>query len=81
MQVKEIIERLTRDYAPDTELYVEWWDKDTIESLGTSDLLTDAEWVEVVERMADYQLPINMIDNAAVDQADDIIKNRTKGKK
>jgi len=79
MQVKEIIERLTRDYAPDTELYVEWWDKDTVESYGVSDPLTDDEWTEVVESMADFEMPMSMIADAMVDQAEDIIKNRAEG--
>ena len=52
MKVQEIIERLNRDYQPDTELYVEWWDKEIVERFADANLL-DEEWTQVVERMED----------------------------
>jgi hypothetical protein len=76
MKVKEAIKFLSSNYTPDTELLVEWWDKETVESYGISDPLTEDEWTEVVERMSDFELAMSMIADAAVEQAEDIIKNR-----
>lgn len=51
MQVKNLIERLTQFYKPEDEIFVEYWDKETVESYGTSREMTDEEWSAVVEAM------------------------------
>lgn len=51
MKVKDLIERLQSFYKPDDELFVEYWDKETVESYGTSREMTEDEWVSAVEEM------------------------------
>ena len=51
MQVKTLIENLQRFYKPEDEIFVEYWDKGTVEGYGTSRPMTDEEWVAVVETM------------------------------
>ena len=52
MTVTEIIERLTRNYAPDTELACEWTDKETYEAHSGNEL-TDKVWSAVVREYDD----------------------------
>ena len=68
MKVAEIIERLNRDYTPDTELYVEWWDKDLSQALSYDDPtldLSDDEWAAVVSHLEDTE----RLDQSLVAQA------------
>lgn len=53
MKVKDLIENLQRYYKPEDEIFVEYWDKGTVESYGTSRKMTDDEWAAVVETMED----------------------------
>lgn len=57
MTVKELIERLERDYKPETELYVEYWDKEIAQSFARPDLapMTDEQWGEVVENLEETE--------------------------
>mgnify|MGYP000867861803 CR=1 FL=1 len=58
MKVKNLIEQL-QTYAPDTELIVAYWDKETVEGYGTGcqdkpdTVLTDDQWLDVVEKYDD----------------------------
>jgi hypothetical protein len=74
MKVAEIIERLNRDYQPDTELYVEWWDKETVESfVSQDDPITDDDWVRVVEKMEDGERQDqSMVADAFIDMFYDV---------
>ena len=49
MLVSQIIERLEQ-YPPSAELYVEYWDKETVEIMEDTTLTKD-EWDEVVYHM------------------------------
>lgn len=50
MRVKEIIERLQRDYKPDTQLVVLWWDKEGFDRRDDDDMeLTVEKWDELVQ--------------------------------
>lgn len=51
MKVKDLIERLQSYYKPDDELFVEYWDKETVEAYGTSRKMDDDEWTSAVEVM------------------------------
>lgn len=51
MKVKDLIDRLQSYYKPDDELFVEYWDKETVESYGVSQPLTEDEWLDTVEAM------------------------------
>jgi hypothetical protein len=57
MKVRELIEQLQRDYALDTELYVEYWDKEIAQSFSSPDIapLTDEQWSDVVSLMEDSE--------------------------
>jgi len=55
MRVKEIIERLQRDYKPDTQLLAMWWDKEQFDCLDTGETdLTVDKWDEVVQEFEWY---------------------------
>ena len=59
MTVQELIKQLG-DYSLDEEIYVEYWDKATVESFmwdGMSDMprLTDDQWSQVVEEMENHE--------------------------
>jgi hypothetical protein len=50
MRVNEIIERLQRDYTPDTQLVVLWWDKAQFDLPADDDVeLTVEKWDELVQ--------------------------------
>jgi hypothetical protein len=51
MKVKDLIERLSTNYEPDTELIVDYWDKEIVESYG-SPSLSKTQWSLVIE---DYE--------------------------
>jgi len=53
MKVSKLIEYLQRDYAPDTELLVAYWDKETVEGYTEDLTLTDDQWSDVVDRYED----------------------------
>lgn len=74
MKVSEIIERLNREYTPDTELYVEWWDKEIVESfVSQDDPISDDDWVRVVEKMEDGERQDqSMVADAFIDMFYDV---------
>ena len=82
MKVQEIIDRLTRDYTPDTELYVEWWDKEIVESFASvEEPLSEDQWTEIVERMEDGERQDqSMIADAFVDMFYEITEEVTGAK-
>ncbi len=51
MKVSQLLEQL-RDYEPDTELIVAYWDKETIEGYGAP-TMTEDQWGEVVSSYED----------------------------
>lgn len=53
MKVSKLVEYLQRDYAPDTELLVAYWDKETVEGYTKDLTLTDDQWSDVVDRYED----------------------------
>lgn len=80
MKVAEIIERLNRDYQPDTEIYIEWWDKELIEQFANEDEpLSEDQWVEIVERMEDGERQDqSMIAEAFVDMFYEVTREVTE---
>ena len=80
MKVAEIIERLNRDYTPDTELYIEWWDKEIVESFANdSEPLSEDNWAQIVERMEDGErLDQSMVAEAFSDMFYEITKEVTE---
>lgn len=74
MKVKELIEQL-KTYGEDTELFVEYWDKETVEQYGTSRKMTEDEWVYAVQTMENGEFAFQS--HAAeqlVDAAEDAMK-------
>jgi len=57
MVVKDLIEQLQRNYTPDTEIYVEYWDKEIAQSFSSPDIapLTEEQWGEVVDILEDRE--------------------------
>lgn len=51
MQVKYVIEQL-KDYDPEDEIVVVYWDKETIEMI--TEPLTEEQWLDVVGFADDY---------------------------
>ena len=81
MQVKNLIEQLQQNYTPETELYVEYWDKEIVEQFmfdgENSQTITDDEWVAVVEAMENSErLDQNMVADSLVDEAKSQIEDR-----
>ena len=53
MRVSKLVEYLQRDYAPETELIVAYWDKETVENYAEDLSLTDDQWSDVVDKYDD----------------------------
>ena len=53
MLVEQLIRQLN-EYPRDAELYVEYWDKETVESMEEVDL-TEDEWGQVVYQMEEEE--------------------------
>jgi hypothetical protein len=56
MKVEALIKQLQDGYAPDDEIAVAYWDKETVEDyavMGEGEELTDEEWVALVGRYED----------------------------
>jgi hypothetical protein len=52
MKVSELVKQLN-EYDPNTELFVAYWTKNTVEEYGTSRVMTDEEWSSAVETLED----------------------------
>lgn len=81
MQVKNLIEQLQQNYTPETELYVEYWDKEIVEQFmfdgENSQTITDDEWVAVVKAMENSErLDQSMVADSLVDEAKSQIEDR-----
>ena len=53
MLVEQLIRQLEM-YPPDEELYVEYWDKGTVEAMEDTELTTE-EWEDVVYQMEEEE--------------------------
>jgi hypothetical protein len=79
MKVKDLLEQL-KDYAPDTELIVAYWDKETVENYasgwGEKDrvALTDDQWSDVVAKYDDGEWHFQM---SAADTLGDLAREVT----
>lgn len=87
MKVQELIFRLTRYYAPDTELHVEYWDRDLVNTwllLGGPDpfdkdspQLTESEWSEVINKMDEGEFIYQrMAAEVLTETAEEVIESR-----
>jgi len=81
MQVKELIEQLQQNYTPETELYVEYWDKETVDGYmwvgEKSPELTDDEWGAVVDAMENSErLDQSMAADSLVEEAKAVMAER-----
>lgn len=57
MKVQELINQLQQHYSPDTEIYVEYWDKDLVDGwLATQQYTNFGELAKQVAQLADYQV-------------------------
>lgn len=84
MQVQKLIEQLQQHYTPETELYVEYWDKEIVENFmwegENSPTLTDDEWVSVVEAMENSErLDQSMVADSLVEEAKAAMAEREDG--
>ena len=66
MLVSQIIEVLQERYSPDTELFIEWWDK---EGIPTNMPISDDIWARAVEiaEDGDQSYPNGMISEMLFD--------------
>lgn len=74
MQVQKLIEQLQQNYTPETELYVEYWDKEIVDGYmwvgDKSPELTDDEWADVVQAMENSErLDQSMVADSLVEEA------------
>lgn len=81
MQVQKLIEQLQQHYTPETELYVEYWDKETVDGFmwvgDKSPELTEDEWVSVVEAMENSErLDQSMVADSLVEEAKTVMAER-----
>lgn len=77
MRVKKLIEDLQR-LDPELELFVEYWDKETVQAYGTSREMTDDEWSEVVDKMEDGEFAFqSYAADQLVDTAEEVIRGTT----
>lgn len=81
MKVSQLIEQLQRDYSPDTELYVEYWDKEIVENFMWEEenppKLTDDEWGSIVEAMENSErLDQSMVADSLVEEAESVMAER-----
>lgn len=76
MTVKELIEQLERNYTPETDLYVEYWDKEIAQSFASPDLapMTDEQWGEVVDVLEDRErYDQSLVADAIADAVNDVV--------
>lgn len=50
MQAQEAIKRLTEMYKPEEELFIVWWDKETVGEYSDKDI-ADEHWTSVVDKL------------------------------
>lgn len=75
MKVMEIIERLRSEYNPDDHLYVEWWDKASVEQFSGGEVfLTDDEWAKVVTEISNSPGDQSGVASALVELAEEVIR-------
>lgn len=76
MKVSELIAELQRDYKPDDELIIGYWDKDFIQNLADDEVITDDDvrWLS----QCDYDWG-NLNDQIS-DYLDELITERTEEK-
>ena len=81
MKVSQLIEQLQQNYSPDTELYVEYWDKETVDGFmwngEEKKTLTEDEWVVVVQTMENSErLDQSMAADSLVEEAESVMAER-----
>lgn len=81
MKVSQLIEQLQQNYNPDTELYVEYWDKETVDGFmwngEEKKTLTEDEWVVVVQAMENSErLDQSMAADSLVEEAESVMAER-----
>ena len=66
MLVRQIIEVLQERYSPETELFIEWWDK---EGIAQGEAISDDIWARAVEiaEDGDQSYPNSMISEMLFD--------------
>lgn len=68
MLVRQIIEVLQERYSPETELFIDWWDKEHIE-YSTGETMGNDVWARAVEiaEDGDQSYPNSMISEMLFD--------------
>ena len=57
MKVQELINQLQQHYSPDTEIYVEYWDKDLVDGwLATQQYTNFGKLAKQAAQLIDYQV-------------------------
>jgi len=81
MTVKELIEQLERNYTPETDLYVEYWDKEIAQSFARPDLapMTDEQWGEVVENLEEKErYDQSLVADAIAETVEDVVAGESE---
>lgn len=55
MKVRDLVDRLQKNYLPDDEIIADYWDKETIESYNPGMELTEEQFAEVAARYEDAE--------------------------
>lgn len=76
MRVQDLTNQLKQNYTPDTELYVEYWDKEIAQSFSSPDIapLTDEQWGEVVDILEDRErYDQSLVADAIADTVEEVV--------
>ena len=55
MKVGKAIEALQEFYSPDDELFIAWWDKETVEVWVREMPITEGQWAWITEQAEDSE--------------------------
>ncbi len=79
MKASKAIEML-KDYAPDEEIYIMWWDSEIIEA-HSDEPLTGSEWNEIVDSLENNDIGSEEVSDYIVDSIEQTMQDKlTSGK-
>jgi hypothetical protein len=75
MKASKAIEML-KNYKPDEEIYILWWDSDLSQQFADTDPLTEDEWIDIVNHMEHNDLGSEEISDYLIDQIVEAVSDR-----
>ena len=67
---------MLKNYKPDEEIYILWWDSDLSQQFADTDPLTEDEWIDIVNHMKHNDLGSEEISDYLIDQIVEAISDR-----